>query len=233
MSAKRRAPEPEPACDMVGSDPATFGRGACVVRRVLEATREELASVGYRALRVEDVAIRAKVHKTTVYRRWSTKRDLVHEAMVDLVDPLADLSDTGSFRSDLLAFVREVARFMASIEGQGVVRMLMAESMDPEVASISDSLRSRKDGATREVFERAIARGELRPNVDPELVKCVLMGTIHNRLFILCQPLDDLFLTRLVDLILEGSAPRERPLRNSPLRSKKQVRNNSKRRPGV
>ncbi len=89
------------------------------------------------------------------------------------------------------------------------------------------------DAATREVFERAIARGELRPNVDPELVKCVLMGTIHNRLFILCQPLDDLFLTRLVDLILEGSAPRERPLRNSPLRSKKQVRNNSKRRPGV
>lgn len=215
MFEKRRAPESEPASESVVAEPPPFGRGVCVVRRVLEATREELASVGYRALRAEDVATRAKVHKTTVYRRWSTKRDLVHDAMVDLVDPLADLSDTGSFRSDLLTLVRELARFMASIEGQGVVRMLMAESMDPEVASISDSLRTRKDGPIRDMFERAIARGELRPNVDPELLKCLLMGTVHNRLFIVCQPLDELFLTRLVDLVIEGIAPREHPLRES------------------
>ena len=73
-----------------------------------------------------------------------------------------------------------------------------------------ESLRTRKDGPVRDMFARAIARGELRPNVDPELLKAVLMGAVHNRLFILNQPLEDLFLTRLVDLVLEGVAPRER-----------------------
>ena len=233
MSAKRRAPETEPACEKMAGDPTPFGRGACVVKRVLEATREELAEVGYRALRVEDVAARAKVHKTTVNRRWPAKRDLVHDAMVDLVDPLADLTDSGSFRSDLLTLVREMSRFMASIEGQGVVRMMMAESTDPDVASISNSLRTRKDGPIRDMFARAIARGELRPNVDPELLKSLLMGTVHNRLFILSQPLDDLFLTRLVDLVIEGVAPRERALRNNPLPGARSLRNTSKPRSAV
>jgi len=209
MSSKLRPKEGTPNVE-VPHEPSPVGRGAGVVRRVLEATREELAGVGYRALRVEDVAVRAKVHKTTVYRRWPTKRDLVHDAMVDLVDPLADLTDMGSFRADLLTLVRQMSRFMASIEGQSVIRMLMAESSDPEVASISESLRTRKDGPVRDMFARAIARGELRPNVDPELLKAVLMGAVHNRLFILNQPLEDLFLTRLVDLVLEGVAPRER-----------------------
>jgi AcrR family transcriptional regulator len=209
MSSKLR-PKVGTSNAEVLDEPIPTGRGAGVVRRVLEATREELAGVGYRALRVEDVAARAKVHKTTIYRRWPTKRDLVHDAMVDLVDPLAELSDMGSFRADLLTLVREMSRFMASIEGQSVIRMLMAESSDPDVASISESLRTRKDGPIRDMFARAIARGELRPNVDPELMKCVLMGAVHNRLFILIQPLDDLFLTRLVDLVLEGVAPRER-----------------------
>ena len=52
-------------------------RGEPVVRGILAAALEELASAGYRALRIEDVATRAGVNKTTVYRRWPTKEDLV------------------------------------------------------------------------------------------------------------------------------------------------------------
>jgi AcrR family transcriptional regulator len=48
-----------------------------VVRGVMEATLAELALTGYGALRIEDVAVRAGVNKTTVYRRWPTKEELV------------------------------------------------------------------------------------------------------------------------------------------------------------
>jgi hypothetical protein len=56
-------------------------RGEAVVQKILEAAREELATVGYRGFRIEEVAARAEVNKTTIYRRWPAKADLVREAL--------------------------------------------------------------------------------------------------------------------------------------------------------
>lgn len=64
----------------------TRGRAANVVHRVVSATADELSRVGYAALRVEDVAARSGVHKTTIYRRWPTKTELVAATIMMMID---------------------------------------------------------------------------------------------------------------------------------------------------
>src|SRR5688500_15054981 len=81
----------------------TRGRAAKVVDRVVKATAEELSRVGYAAMRVEDVAARSGVHKTTIYRRWPTKEDLVAATITTMIrrsDRRAAI-DTGTVRGDL------------------------------------------------------------------------------------------------------------------------------------
>ena len=72
-------------------------RGAPIVRRTLAAAVDELGRVGYVDLRVEDVARRAKVNKTTVYRRWPTKEDLVRAADGTCIASLASLGADSPF----------------------------------------------------------------------------------------------------------------------------------------
>src|SRR5512138_898011 len=72
------------------------GRSERVVRDVLAAAAAEMARVGYVALRVEDVAARAGVNKTTVYRRWPTKADLVRDVLCGLGGDQHEAPDTGS-----------------------------------------------------------------------------------------------------------------------------------------
>jgi AcrR family transcriptional regulator len=76
-------------------------RGEPVVRRVLQAALEELSTHGYAALRMEDVATRAGVNKTTIYRRWPTKEELVRNLLVSLAEKSrAELRDTGSLEGN-------------------------------------------------------------------------------------------------------------------------------------
>src|SRR5688572_4371387 len=83
------------------------GRAADVVERVLTATGEELSRAGYAALRVEDVAARSGVNKTTIYRRWPNKAELVAAALREMTTQPAAI-DTGSLRDDLRASLLEV-----------------------------------------------------------------------------------------------------------------------------
>ena len=183
-------------------------RGDAVVRKVLDAAREELAKAGYRAMRIEDVAARAQVHKTTVYRRWPTKSELVRDAMMAMVDEHHLTPDTGTLRGDLMEIGRNMTEFFSSMSGQSLFRMVMAESADPELADIIDTIRRSKESSGRVVYERAIERGELRPDVDPEVIGLTLIGSLHHRLFAMNQRVDELLLSRLVDLVLMGAAPR-------------------------
>lgn len=191
--------------------PGKGTRGDVVVAKVLAATREELAEVGYRALRVEDVAARAKVHKTTVYRRWPTKRELVHDSMLALVCEAPPPPNTGSLRGDLLEASKHLTQFMMSVSGQGVMRMLMAEMTDPDFVGICGAIRESKENADRGMVDRAVQRGELRADVDVSVLRGMLFGPIHHRLFMMNQRVDDLFLSRLVDTVLLGAAPRLEP----------------------
>ena len=198
------------------SKPRPLERGEPVIRKVLAAALTEVARAGYHGLRIEDVATRAGVNKTTVYRRWPGKQELVRDALLSITTETFSIPDTGSLRTDLLAIARRNAALAAKPEHQGVFRIFAAEGEHAELAEIVRSLRQAFEVVPREVLAAAEARGEVRPGVDYSLLFGVLGATIHWWLLFDRAPVDEALLQRLIDMLLDGAlAPgrRERPER--------------------
>ncbi len=184
-------------------------RGEPVVRGILDAALEELARTGYGALRVDDVAARAGVNKTTVYRRWPTKEDLVRAAILSMTSDTISAPGTGSLRGDLLEVARRFVALMGSCQVQGLMRLVLAEGPDSELMAIAKSLKKVHESVPRSVVEAAQARGELAPGVDAVLLFDVLIGAIHKKMHMDREPAPDDYLGRVVDLILHGAQAHE------------------------
>jgi len=194
-------------------------RGAPVVRRTVKAALDELARVGYASLRIEDVAARARVNKTTVYRRWPTKEALVRDALLSLADRYDGflVPDTGSLRGDLTVIVKRQLRFAKSPDGRAIVCVLNEGGSDPSLQAITRSLRGNRDLVVRAVLERARARGALRRGVDLTLFVQLLQAAC-DRLRAEHTPAGSRFVHALVTLLLDGALSQTD--RNSKLRSR-------------
>jgi AcrR family transcriptional regulator len=207
MSEFSRSSDPTPA----GLEPRRTegvrrgGRSARVVESVLRATVEELGTVGYTALRVEDVASRSGVNKTSIYRRWPSKVELVAAALQNHARNHEE-PDTGSLREDLLEMGRGMARKIETPLGRGLIRMLQMERGQPDLDSVIGSLRTENICARAGVIERAIARGELPADTDPKLVAELVGSPISSRLLHTGLPVDEPFIVAVIDMVLAGVA---------------------------
>ncbi len=194
--------------------PATLGvrsggRSARVVASVLEATVEELAIHGYAGLSVESVAHRANVAKTTIYRRWPTKVELVRAAILQVTeDDLPELPDHGSIREDLLAYLRETVRVLSSPRGSSIWRMLWAEADDPDVVAVKQALRARRRVIPDGIVARAVARGEVAADVPADLLFQLPVAAVCHRQFFAGNPVDSAYLEELVAVVVAGVAAR-------------------------
>jgi AcrR family transcriptional regulator len=188
------------------------GRSARVRADVLQAALEELAAVGYASLSFEGIAARAGVHKTTLYRRWGSREDLMLDAMLDRGAERVPIPDTGSLRTDLLEYGREiVAAILSAPEIQATVRAIAsAGDHDTRLAEASRRFWEERLELAGEMVERAIERGEAGPEADPGLVAELVIAPIYFRLLLSGEPLDDAFLERLADLAAAGAAQRKR-----------------------
>lgn len=184
------------------------------VQTILNATLEHLAFVGYRALSIEDIAQKAGVAKTTIYRRWPTKKDLVKAALESAADGI-EVKDTGSLRGDLLALGREFLALASSTRGQSLLRICMIECADPQLEAISDEVRCQQEEAIESILHRAIARGELPPDTDPQLFLPAFVGPLHLKLFFNNERVDEVFMGQLIDLLLHGAMPASAPTRGT------------------
>jgi AcrR family transcriptional regulator len=185
------------------------------VASVLRATIEELARVGYSRLRVEAVAARSGVNKTTVYRRWPEKSNLVCAALRTVSGPPED-PDTGSVRDDLIASFRSGTRGWATERGRALLRVLAAERADPTVDRLARMLRERHVATRRLIVERGVGRRELPAGTDPDFLLEVLTSTIHTRVRQRTGPLDPSWLARVVDFALAGAGATDRASASRP-----------------
>ncbi|MGK3969770.1 TetR/AcrR family transcriptional regulator [Sorangium sp. So ce118] len=179
-------------------------RGEPVVRGILAAALEELASAGYRALRIEDVATRAGVNKTTVYRRWPTKEELVRAALLSVTDEKIIPPNTGSLREDLIAFGRAIIEIQTSPVGQSLLHVCLAEGPDSDLMAIARSLRAVQEAGVRAIVEGAVARGELAPSADPLLPCELLAAYLQHKMIADRASVEEAQLARVVDVILLG-----------------------------
>lgn len=181
------------------------GRSARVVATVLQTTLEVLGRNGYSGLRVEEVAARAGVNKTTVYRRWPTRNDLVVAALTQLVAP-PHAADTGRLEDDLVAMFMTATTLRATPAGRGVIRALISERGDPEVDRVCGAVRESHRMPARVLLEQARRRGELPRRADLELLLDVLTGAVYSRLRECPEPLDAAWVRRVVRLVLSGAS---------------------------
>jgi AcrR family transcriptional regulator len=177
------------------------GRSARVVSEVLRATADALGRVGYVALRVEDVAQQAHVNKTTIYRRWPTKADLVSATLRQEAEGCKDSPDTGSVREDLLLMLRRFAKHGRT----PMVRVMMAEMSHPEVQAIAHGLKHNFEAEWVKAIARAMARGELPSSTSPLLVMEVITATVVGRVMRGEEPPSEGFCEAVVDLVLAGA----------------------------
>ena len=184
-------------------------RGSPFVRKVHEAVIQQLAAVGFERLSIPDVAVRAGVNKTSIYRRWSTKADLVRAALAASLGNGEAAVSTGELSSDLIATAGLAAAFVQSPLGTAALRMLLAEGANPDVRALAMSmLRQQESVGPRKLFDLAISRGELPPGVDVRLILSTVAGALMQRAFIEQKPLTGAYIANLVDLVLYGARGR-------------------------
>jgi AcrR family transcriptional regulator len=175
-----------------------------VLENVLEAAAAELGRVGYAALRIDDVAARSGVNKTTIYRRWPSKSALVTATLEHTTEAPTDF-DTGSLLGDMQATLRDLRARIISKHQRGVVQVLLGERAHPEVAALVQSMRDRHDQVRRTMFERAIVRGELPEQADPSLLSELMCAPVIRRIVHLNLEADDAFLDALATVICQGA----------------------------
>lgn len=179
-------------------------RGAAVASAVLAATLELLAERGY-DFSVEDVAQRARVHKTTIYRRYESKASLVASAIESLALSDVPLVVTEDPLTDLCTLATSVARLLGSPSGMRLLRAVVAAAGDDaEVLSVTRRFLAGRFDAALEVVTRAVARGQLRAGVDPLLVWGAIVNPLHVRA-LLGYPASEETARELVALVLEGA----------------------------
>lgn len=183
-------------------------RRAEVDGAVLDATRALIAEHGYENLRMNDVAARAGVAKTTVYRRWPSKIDLVLDAVVTLWDQV-QITDRGSVAETLRAVVDDTA---AAVRAADVVLLVLLTeaARDPAVQlELHRRLVRRVGGSVRSVVAAAVAGGQVPHPPDPDLVADLVLGPLLSRLLVHRRPLDAAFRDDLVGAVLRavGAAP--------------------------
>jgi AcrR family transcriptional regulator len=180
------------------------GRSARVLEAVLDAALEELGRVGYTALRIEDVAAKSGVNKTTIYRRWPTKLDLIASVLLHAKEPPSSF-DTGSLEGDVRASLYEMRERLHDPRHLAIMRVVMAERMQPEVNEFVMQLRERYAVVRRKMFERAIERGELSPNVDPQSLLDMMTSPLVTRIVHQGREADDEFLEFVAKVICAGA----------------------------
>jgi AcrR family transcriptional regulator len=179
---------------------------------VLEAALEELAARGVGAFSIEGIAKRAGVHKTTLYRRWGTRENLLLDALLEQGRERVPIPDTGSLRDDLVAYGEAIVASLGLPTTEAAVRAI-ASIGDPDapLAHAARRFWSARVELAGAMVERAIARGELPPETDAPVVVEALLGPIYFRLLMSREALDKRFVRDLADLISGAAAsPRAR-----------------------
>jgi AcrR family transcriptional regulator len=188
-------------------------RGTATTEALRRAVKGMLDELGYQALTIEGVAARSGVAKTSIYRRWPSKAEMVFDLMLHSSEELPPLDDRGSLAGDIDALADRVVALVAGPLGRSIFPGLIGDAAgDP---ALMERLREtivldgRKEIAR--VLERSVRRGELTDTDAAADLQAVLIGTAV--MLVLFDPeLDEGLLrnkiTDLAEAVLHGgSAP--------------------------
>jgi AcrR family transcriptional regulator len=176
-----------------------------VEEAVFEAALNLLASRDYRQITMQTLAERAGVSRTTIYRRWPTKAGVVAAAVSSLYLDQAEVPDTGSLSEDLVAMLSEIYRVMADGDGRVLEQLVRQSGQNPELVDVVRSILYARRRVSAMALNHAIARGELTPDIDQELLLDLLLGPLWFRLLVSGAPITPEEARSVVELVLDGA----------------------------
>lgn len=186
--------------------PAVIAEGDPRVERsrrvILEAVLHELGEVGYGALTIEAVAAQAGVGKSTIYRHWPGKLELVEDAFRTLKAPVV-VPEAGTLRDRVIGVLEQVAGLVQqSTYSACMPALIEAAERDPRVRDFHSRFTAERRAALVALLRDAVEAGELAPGTDPELLADALVGPILLRRLMLAQPVGPEIAPALVDQLL-------------------------------
>jgi len=171
-------------------------------QEILDSTIDILAEVGYDRLTMDAVATRAKASKATLYRRWNGKAQLVIDALTSQKEPMV-LPDTGSLRGDLLGAFCGMGGLTDTHQMAILGSVITAIARDAEFAeAFRRDFIGPKKAMTTEMYRRAQERGEIRDDVDLDLISAALPGIVLHRAFLLGDPPTPELIAQVVDQLI-------------------------------
>ncbi len=183
---------------------AAHPRGEPVAQTVIEATLALLAERGYE-FSIEEVAERARVHKTTIYRRWETKARLVASAMQQIGDRDVTAPDSGDVLADLEHLAVQVARALRRPAAANALRAALSTAgADPELRNVAaEFLANRYETATR-LLRAAQNHGIIQQHLDPALIWRAIVNPLHLNA-VIGGSLTDRTARALCRIVLDGA----------------------------
>ncbi|MBN3944016.1 MAG: TetR/AcrR family transcriptional regulator [Nostoc sp.] len=173
---------------------------------ILQATLDLLAEVGYESMSIEAIASRAGVGKTTIYRRYTSKEELVADAIESLRDDLA-IPDIGSFWGDMDILIKNAAKKIDSPLGRQTLALIISTaSSNPQFAEVywTKYTKLRRE-AFSEILERAKSRDEIHKDADVDLIIDLVSGSLYYALIFkpTTEPVEA-YMRRTMNLLLKG-----------------------------
>ena len=178
-------------------------RRAHIDARLSEAVREQLGSLGYQALTIEGVSRQSGVAKTTIYRRWQSKAEMVFDLVIHRRDE-EGLADSGSLTGDVEALAGRVVDLIAAEPGKSTLPGLLADMAgDPDLtARLQQSVVAAVRADIEAMVDRAISRGEVRAGADVDGLYAALLGVPYVHVHLLGRVRPDLLREELSEVLL-------------------------------
>ncbi|MDF2825297.1 MAG: TetR/AcrR family transcriptional regulator [Mycobacterium sp.] len=178
------------------------GRNGRVRAQILAATAELVARDGIAGFRYEDVAEVAGVHKTSVYRNWPDRDELVVEALLRYAEDLASVADTGDLHRDLVDFLVALAGALETPFGRTLEQAVQPARHHSTIQALTRVLDERV-AAMRTRVDSAVAQGELPP-VDSSFLGEMISGPVHLIVNRGMRPFRRADAERIVGVVLAG-----------------------------
>ena len=177
-------------------------------QEILDATIDTLAEVGYDRLTMDAVAARAKASKATLYRRWNGKAQLVIDALCSAKQPHT-MPDTGTLRGDLLAMFCDKGGINDPQQLAVLGSLITAVGRDAEFAEqFRRDFIGPKRAVSRQIWERAQQRGEVREDLDLDLFETAVPSMVLFRAILLGEPPSPEMVAQAIDNLILPAATR-------------------------
>jgi AcrR family transcriptional regulator len=170
--------------------------------RVLQVTVELLTEGGLGGFSVDEVSRRSGVAKTTIYRHWPTRSELIIDACSQLTTE-QHVPDTESFEGDVTAFLLGIADLLGTARWSSIVPSIVdAAERDPALAAIHSRIQLGHTAPLQEIIARATRNGELSTRSDPSTMIAALLGPLFYRRWFSREPLDEAFVKAIAKQVI-------------------------------